>query len=131
MSAVWVSFAVCLWGAWWARRRVRRVFWLNEHGVLGEAVCEDVLWSDGEGMSICYFQPSNGKRVTVKSSRRPRDPMFEVGEVAQVLYDPARPTRAVLVEDRAESVGGYRAAMYIFFAGATILAIVGVIKALV
>ncbi|MCT9008345.1 hypothetical protein [Streptomyces rhizosphaerihabitans] len=82
-------------------------------------------------MSICYFQPSKGKRVMVKSSRSPRDPMFEVGEVAQVLYDPGRPTRAVLVEDRAESVGGYRAAMYIFFAGATILAGVGVIKALV
>ncbi|MEV8036996.1 DUF3592 domain-containing protein [Streptomyces sp. NPDC086182] len=110
---------------------MRRVFWLNEHGVLGEAVCEDVFWSDGEGMSICYFQPSKGKRVMVKSSSRPRDPMFEVGEVAQVLYDPGRPTRAVLVEDRVESIGGYRAAMYIFFAGAAILVTAGVIKAVV
>ncbi|MGW7261647.1 DUF3592 domain-containing protein [Streptomyces sp. NPDC054834] len=129
--AIWVWFAVCLWGALWAWGRVRRVYWLNEHGVLAEAVCEWVSWTDGEAESFCYFQLEDGRRIRVRSSRRPRDPMFEVGEVAQVLYDPDQPTHAVLVEDRAESIGGYRAAMAVFVAGTVITATVGVIKALV
>ncbi|MEU6550425.1 DUF3592 domain-containing protein [Streptomyces sp. NPDC046915] len=127
----WVLFSLFVWWALWARGRVRRVYWLNEHGVLAEAVCEWVSWTDGEAESFCYFQLDDGRRIRVRSSKRPQAPMFEVGEVAQVLYDPDQPTHAVLVEDRVESAGGYRAAMYVFVAGASIAAIAGVIKALV
>lgn len=127
----WVLFSLFVWWALWARSRVRRVHWLNEHGVPAEAVCEWVSWQDGEAESFCYFQLEDGKRIRVRSSKRPQAPMFEVGDVAQVLYDPRHPRRAVLVEDRAESIGGYRAALYVFVAGAVIAAIAGVIKALV
>ncbi|MEU6573305.1 DUF3592 domain-containing protein [Streptomyces sp. NPDC046805] len=129
MTAWWL-FAVFVWGALWARGRVRRVYWLNEHGALAEAVCEWVSWQDGEATSYCFFRLEDGRRIRAAAVSRPGGPLVEVGEVAQVLYDPDHPRRAVLLEDRGQSIGQYRVAQYVFVVAASIAATAGGFQAL-
>ncbi|MFE5395311.1 DUF3592 domain-containing protein [Streptomyces sp. NPDC056568] len=109
MLAIGIFLAVMVCGSslvlgtnLYALRRARR---LESAGTRVEGECVSHYWPSGGYVgAVCTYSGGAGQELTVRSSRYSVPPV-EVGDAVEVVHEPGRPERAMLLFEATRRVG--------------------------
>ncbi|MEU0445389.1 DUF3592 domain-containing protein [Streptomyces tendae] len=86
----------------YALRKAKR---LESAGTRVEGECVSHYWPSGGYVgAVCTYSAGAGQELTVRSSRYSVPPV-EVGDVVEIVHDPGRPERALLLFEATRRVG--------------------------